>query len=243
MKWHLAIVTGASRGLGLALTQQLLARADTHVLAIARHQNEALGRDRRLEQWALDLSQPTHAAQRLAGWLAERDAGEFDRATLINNAAVLATPGPLAERGFDELAMVLRVGLEAPLLLSAAFLRSTRGWNAQRRILNISSGLGRRATAGQAAYCAIKAGMDHFSRAVALEGVSIASLAPGVIDTDMQMQLRASDPRAFPDRERFVEMKSRGTLDSPAVAAQQVLAYLGRSDFGANPVADVRDAR
>ena len=66
--------------------------------------------------------------------------------------------------------------------------------------------------ASQAGYCAVKAGLDHFSRSVALDQAHmphparIVSLAPGVIDTDMQVQLRAGDPALFPDLARFVEL-------------------------------------
>jgi NAD(P)-dependent dehydrogenase (short-subunit alcohol dehydrogenase family) len=115
-------------------------------------------------------------------------------------------------------------------------------------VLNISSGLGRRAMASQAAYCAAKAGMDHFSRCLALDeaakpnGVRVCSLAPGVIDTDMQVQLRGADAAAFPERNNFAALKQQGLLASPADAAARVLAWLARPDFGANPVADVRDA-
>ena len=117
-----------------------------------------------------------------------------------------------------------------------------------RKVLNISSGLGRRAMASQAAYCAAKAGMDHFTRCVALDealkphGAKVCSLAPGVIDTDMQVQLRGADPAAFPDRQNFANLKTGGQLTSPADAATRVLAWLERADFGTNPVADVRDA-
>ena len=117
-----------------------------------------------------------------------------------------------------------------------------------RKVLNVSSGLGRRAMAGAALYCGAKAGMDHFSRCVALEqegqanGARIVSLAPGIIDTDMQTELRAGDPAGFPERENFVRMKESGSLASPADAARRVLAYLARADFGKQPVADVRDA-
>jgi benzil reductase ((S)-benzoin forming) len=113
-------------------------------------------------------------------------------------------------------------------------------------VLLVSSGLGRNAMAGSASYCAAKAGLDHLARAVALEeaakssGAHIVSLAPGVIDTDMQMQLRSADTR-FSHCERFATMKSTGQLDSPAQAAGKVLAYLARADFGSKPVADVRD--
>ena len=138
------------------------------------------------------------------------------------------------------------------MLLTAAFLRATRawvdgGWEGQRKVLNISSGLGRRAMAAQAPYCAAKAGMDHFSRCTALDeasnpkGARIVSLAPGVIDTDMQTQLRAGAPAEFPDLERFVSLQRDGLLSTPEDAARQVLAYLERQDFGSQPVADVRD--
>jgi benzil reductase ((S)-benzoin forming) len=114
-------------------------------------------------------------------------------------------------------------------------------------VLNISSGLARRAMASQAAYCAAKAGMDHFTRCVALEeaeqpnGAKVCSLAPGVIDTDMQVQLRNADASQFPDLENFISLKNDGALISPAEAAARVLAYLARADFGSSPVADVRD--
>jgi NAD(P)-dependent dehydrogenase (short-subunit alcohol dehydrogenase family) len=114
-------------------------------------------------------------------------------------------------------------------------------------VLNISSGLGRRAMAAQAPYCAAKAGMDHFTRCSALDearrphGARLVSLAPGVIDTDMQTQLRAGDPALFPDRDRFIGLREQGQLSTPAAAASQVLAWLERSDFGETPVADVRD--
>ena len=166
---------------------------------------------------------------------------------LINNAGVIAPLQALEGIAFDETTRALRVGLEAAMLLTTAMLGATRHWAVSRRVLNISSGLGRRAMAGSASYCAAKAGMDHFSRAVALEqaalpnGARIVSLAPGVIATDMQVQLRGADPTLFPNREDFVQLQALGQLLSPADAAARVLAWLVRPDFGALPVADVRD--
>ena len=149
----LFIVTGASRGLGRAIAEQLL-QPGHHVLAIARHPDPALEalaatRGARLTVWAHDLADAPAAAQRLANWLAQQLPGD---AVLINNAATLSTPAPLGDSALDELSAAARVGLEAPLLLSAAFLRATRDLGTDRRILNISSGLGRRALAGSASY-------------------------------------------------------------------------------------------
>jgi len=247
----LHILTGASRGMGLAIAQQLLQRGGT-LLCISRHANEALaaeaqGRGATLLQWTADLADPVPAAERLQAWLQQQDGRRFAQAALINNAGVVSAPGPLEDTPPAEASRALRVGVEAALLLTLAFLKATAGWPADRRVLNISSGLGRRAMAGSAAYCAAKAGMDHFSRAVALEqaalphGARIVSLAPGVIDTEMQQQLRGADAARFPERERFAQLKAQGLLDTPAQAAAKVIAYLGRTDFGAQPVADVRD--
>ena len=187
-------------------------------------------------------------AERLAAWLAAFDRQRFASASLINNAALLTEPGPLVDVDLATLSKATRVGLEAPLLLTAAFLRATRGWAGQRRVMHISSGLGRRGMASAGPYCAVKAGLDNLARAQALEearqphGARVCSLAPGIIDTDMQVQLRGADPAVFPDSEAFVEMKTGGRLDSPAAAAAKVIAYLNRADFGSNPVGDVRDA-
>lgn len=249
---ELVILTGASRGLGRAMAEQLLS-PDRLLLTISRKPDPALqalaaGRGARIEQWALDLAHGIGAAARLEAWLHNHDRARFASATLINNACLLGSVGPLQEADADSTAAVFRVGLETPALLSAAFLRATDPWAASRKLLNISSGAGRRALAGWAVYCAVKAGLDHMSRVMAEDesqrpnGAKVVSLAPGVIDTDMQTQVRAADAAHFPDLPRFVELKASGQLASAEAAAARVLAYLARPDFGANPVADVRDA-
>ena len=248
---HLFILTGASRGMGLAMARQLLQPGNT-LLCISRSANEPLAVQAKqagsnLLQWTQDLALGARASARLEQWLREQMANSFASATLINNAGVIPRIGPLREADADDLSHALRVGLEAPMQLTSAFLRATDNWAGQRKVLNISSGLGRRAMASQAGYCAAKAGMDHFTRCVALEellktnGAKLCSLAPGVIDTGMQEQLRAANSNVFPDQSSFLNLKTSGSLSSPEEAASRVLAVLMRADFGVNPVADVRD--
>jgi benzil reductase ((S)-benzoin forming) len=247
----LTILTGASRGLGASIAEQLVQRGGA-LLTMSRHPDQTLSaratdKGAPLEQWAIDLVDGVSASARLEAWLGSQQ-HSFSSATLINNAALAGKAGPIGESDATALAAVLRVGLEAPMLLTRAFLRATRGWRVPRKVLNISSGAGKKPLTGTAAYCAVKAGLDHFSRVVTLDeahgpnGAMIVSLAPGVIDTDMQTALRASDPRAFPDQPRFAAMKEEGQLTSAGAAAAKVLAFLDRRDFGTHPVADVRDA-
>jgi benzil reductase ((S)-benzoin forming) len=259
MPESLFIVTGASRGMGAAMAEQLLVRGHT-LLCISRGTNDLLGAKAaqsgaHLAQWPRDLADAPQVAGELEAWLRAFDGQRFDAAALINNAGVIARVGPIDESSTAELSTTLRVGLESALLLTAAFLRATRPWQAMRqgrvKVLNISSGLGRRAMAGSTPYCAAKAGMDHFSRAAALDeahrlatqgaGAKIVSLAPGVIDTNMQTQLRRSDPAGFPDQGNFLNLHAAGQLATPHDAAARVLKFLHRSDFGHTPVADVRD--
>ena len=251
MTHPLIVLTGASRGMGLAMARQLLS-AGHAVLCISRTEQPALAlhaeqSSATLLQWCHDLNDGQGASARLESWLREQDRLAWQSATLINNAGVIARITPLSQADAVDLARALRVGLEAPMLLTSAFLRATEDWAGPRKVLNISSGLGRRPMASQAGYCAVKAGMDHFTRCLALEeaakpnGARVCSLAPGVIDTDMQVQLRSAAPEVFADQGSFARLKSAGQLTPPDEAARRVLAYLARPDFGTQPVADVRD--
>lgn len=250
------ILTGHSRGMGLAIAEQALAQGHA-VLGISRNVNDALVQQAHqhgahLEQWAQDLSDGAEAAERLSAWMHTLQPADIDRVILINNAAVLTELVPLQDVSLIDLARSTRIGLEAPMQLMQAWLSVTQtwvanGWTGHRQILNISSGLGRRAMASSGPYCAVKAGLDHLSRCVSLEqarqphGARIASLAPGVIATDMQAHLRAADPNQFPDHGNFVALKDQNMLTSPADAARKIWAYLDSANFGQEVITDLRE--
>lgn len=248
-KKRLFILTGASRGMGAGMAQQLLA-GDVLLLTLSRHPDRSLqaaadAAHATLEQWAIDVGHDVGAAARLEAWLHQHRPEQFASAALINNAGIIGRVGSITASSADELAAVLRINLEAPMALTAAFLRATRDWAIDKRVLNISSGAAQRPITGWASYCASKAGLDMFSRTTAQDEAllpnpaRIVSLAPGVIDTDMQAQLRAADAAGFPDQQRFVGFHAEGQLVPAAEAAKRVLAFLATPDFGNEPVARI----
>jgi len=245
---HLIIITGASRGLGRAIASVLLEQEGCHLVCISRSRNETLEDARshsELEQWTHDLADAAPVAARLADYLLAQEPSRFAQATIINNAGLMAPPRPFGRAEADDIVQSLRVGLEAPMLLTSAFLRGTAAWPAARKILNISSGLGSMARGGQAPYCAAKAGLDHFTRVMALEaaaqsnGARAVSLYPGVVDTEMQADLRRANPSEFPEVDRFKALKEKGLLEAPEDTARKVVAFLSRDDFGAETIVDL----
>ena len=244
------VVTGASRGLGEAIALALLA-PDAAVVGLARGRSRALdaraAAGDRIDQVACDLEDTGSLDALLAGIMARLPLGRCTLVALVNNAGTVEPVGPVGSLEAAEIGRHLALNLLAPIILSNAFVRETRSLAAARRIVNVSSGSGRRAYSGWAAYCAGKAGLDHFSRTLALEqqglpdGVRVVALAPGIIDTDMQATVRAQGVERFPDVERFRELARSGSLVAPAVAARRIAAFLGAESFGAQPVADLRE--
>jgi benzil reductase ((S)-benzoin forming) len=94
-KQQLFVLTGASRGMGAAIAQQLVAQPGHRVLCLSRQRNASLENAAGCEQWAIDLAQPVAAVARVQAWLAALDGECFASATLINNAAALTRIGAI----------------------------------------------------------------------------------------------------------------------------------------------------
>jgi NAD(P)-dependent dehydrogenase (short-subunit alcohol dehydrogenase family) len=184
---HIAIVTGASRGLGLALTRTLAERG-WRVVVDARN-GEALTAATRGLAGVIpipgDVADPAH---RQALVDAAAALGRLD--LLANNASLLGpSPQPrLADYPLDVLAAVYHVNTVAPLALAQAalpLLRRSRG-----RILNITSDASVEAYEGWGGYGSSKAALDHISRVMAAEepDVRVYAVDPGDMRTQMHQE-------------------------------------------------------
>jgi benzil reductase ((S)-benzoin forming) len=247
---HCYIVTGAARGLGLGFCRAIAQRKG-HLVALGRQETVALaelGRalpGYRFEPVDLANTLQTQAvAEEVMGSLA---AINWSGIYLINNAGVVE---PVARAGaYDDaaLARCLAVNLTAAMQVGNAFIRHFQAHAADKRIFNISSGAGRNAYPGWSAYCSAKAGLDMYSRCVGLEqdgrpgGIRIASVAPGIVDTGMQADIRRHSAVDFPIVEQFIGYKSGGDLADPDTRAQDLLKLLHSGHVGFGSILNIRD--
>lgn len=238
----LAIVTGHSRGLGEGIAQSLLER-DVPVVGIARGGNASLAKrfGHALTQVTLDLADHGAVERWLASGTWNRALARAGTTLLVNNSGVLRPIGPLETQDPADVARAVAVNVGAVLMLSAAFVAGTMHMK-ERRILHVSSGAGRKPYAGWSVYCATKAALDHHARAVALDAtprLRISSLAPGVVDTAMQAEIRATSSDYFPDKERFVTMKRESRLKRADTTGRAVVDFLLADDFGSEPISEL----
>lgn len=242
------VVTGATRGLGLALTEALL-KSGGDVIAMGRSSNTELDRlaaqhGDRLLQIQVDLADAAsteRAAAEMADALASRHA---THCRLIQNAGIVAPILPADElTNLQEIRQAFDINIAAPIFIAARFLAATT-YAQDRRIMLISSGAGRNPTGSWGVYCATKAAMDHYANVLAAEGhanLLVSSVAPGVIDTGMQVQIRSTPAEKFPSVGRFENMHRDGVLANAETTATRLLKLLDGDTFAQKTIDDIRN--
>ncbi len=242
-----ALVTGGGRGIGqataMALAHQgaavaLLARTTTEIVAVAEAIMAAGGRALAVAADVAKAAQVQAAVAQVAAELGPVD-------ILINNAAIIGPIDAIEHVAADAWERTLQINLLGAFYCQQAVLPAmlARGWG---RIVNISSG----AATGSgihrgSAYSVSKAGLDMLSKATAAEvgdrGVAVCSVYPGIVDTAMQSEIRATPAeQAGPiTAQRFHDFHEQGML----AAADQVgglIAAVVIGDFN-GAILDVRE--
>ena len=228
------IITGHSQGLGKALAEYYLQQG-WQVLAISRR--EWPQAPEHLQQCVLDLQQV------LSGGILADFLSGADQWLLINNAAQVAPNALAGKAGLPPIASAVSLNILAPLLLCEEAIRAAPPAGLGG-IVHISSGAGRKAYPGWSVYGASKAALDHHALCLAAEqhpNLRVASIAPGVVDTAMQAEIRQSAEQDFPLLPRFKALKNEGGLSSPQDAAAAIARFLASPLFGKQVIADIRD--
>jgi len=219
------IITGGSKGLGRGIIAAYLA-ANYRIFSISRSKN-ASEIAPNITQLQADLSKKEEVCGILEKIFSYFSATSLEKIVLINNAATLGTITRVENYGAAEIENTIFLNTIAPLILISDFIRLSLNWNCRKKIINISSGAAQKAYYGWTNYCASKAALDMLTRAIAIEqnsipnGVKLISIAPGIVDTDMQATIRKADKTDFTEVARFVEYKNSGALaDAMLVGAK-----------------------
>ncbi len=193
------IVTGASRGLGAAISRFIDQYGGSVVLnarsAQAVHElaEEIRGKGGRTLAFPGDVSQAG-----VCEALIEKTIQEFGRLDgLVNNAGIIEPIARVADAALEEWQDNFAINYFGPLILTQKalpYLRQNKG-----RIINISSGSSTSALAAWGAYSTAKAALDHLTRILAQEEPAVTALAvrPGIVDTQMQATIRAKGRTAM----------------------------------------------
>jgi 3-oxoacyl-[acyl-carrier protein] reductase len=217
---RVALVTGASRGIGRAIAMRLAAEGAT-VAAAARGENAASTVEAmrsaggQAEAVALDVTDAGAIDAVVAGLLARH--GRID--ILVNNAGITRDTLLLRMKR-DDWDAVIQTNLTAAFACAQAVIKPMVKQRAGR-IINITSVVGQSGNAGQVNYAASKAGLIGLTKALALEvasrNITVNAVAPGLIDTDMT---RAIADGAHEDWAAKIPLKRLGTPEDVAAAVR-----------------------
>lgn len=218
-------ISGASSGIGAALAAAV-PFPDARVIDISRRGGTA-------EHFKADLADPAGWSRVAEHFAAELSTYDGDRVVFIHNAGTITPIGPAAGADPDAYTRAVLLNAAAPQVLGAAFLRAAAHLTCERHLIMLSSGAATTAYSGWSSYNAGKAAVEHWVRTVAQEqptnGCQVLAVAPGVVDTPMQSEIRSTPETDFPAVSRFHTLKNTGTLTTPTAAATGIWSLLTRA--------------
>ncbi|MFO7561290.1 MAG: 3-oxoacyl-ACP reductase family protein [Enhygromyxa sp.] len=188
---RVALVTGASRGIGKAIAETLASRGATVAVNFSRNEDAAAGVCAAIEAAGgkaiavgFDVADEAAVAEGI-----KRVSGELGGLHILVNNAGISIDALLLRAKSEDLRRILAVNLEGAFTCSKVAARQLLKARSAGRIINVSSVVGETGNAGQAMYAASKAGLLGLTKSLALElagrGVTVNAVTPGFIETDM----------------------------------------------------------
>ena len=233
-------ITGTSRGIGKAIAELLLQDKENFVTGISRTRTIS---NPDLNHITLDLSDMNAVKNFRFG-----EIKNAKRICLINNSGEIGTVLPVGKLNNDEIIKNYDLNLIAPCLLMNSFIAAYEKVIAEKIIVNVSSGAGKNPVDGWSMYCASKAGLDMFSKVADLEekvrshkNFRVLAIAPGVVDTDMQVHIRSASKENFSRINDFIGFKNSGQLAKPEAIAKKFIEILDKLDVISEVVIAAKD--
>jgi benzil reductase ((S)-benzoin forming) len=215
----ITFIAGGSKGLGQALVQRCQ-QAGHQVREFSRSGQGA-------EHISCDMSQPEQARSVFAqAFAAAANETDIKTVNLVVNAATLAPFGELATYQTHEMDQHLTINIQSTMYLMHSFMQAFQDLDCSKTLTYLSSGAARRAIPGLGIYSASKAFFERFTDTLAEEQkhqdhpVKCMIINPGVMNTDMQVEIRQQDEADFPMLPWWQELHEKGQLADPADIAE-----------------------
>ena len=236
------IITGGSKGIGKALANKY-ASENYKVYSLARTSSNI----KNIEHITVDLSDNTATENIFRNLLNEIITPKVSSITLVNNAGRLGEISNLENLRPIDISKTIQLNTITPLILSSLFIKLTKLLNCKKQIINISSGAAKKPYQGWSIYCTSKTAIDMMTLSVAAEqseikdGVKCVAIYPGVVDTNMQSQIRSTDKNNFNSLQRFVDLKENNKLYTPDFVAEIIYRIDTQNQLKSGDIVDIRD--
>jgi benzil reductase ((S)-benzoin forming) len=234
-------ISGSSRGIGKALAEELLKDSNNYVIGFSRTNTI---KHEHFEFIPIDLSDTAKAMQ-----FSFIDIIDADSITLINNSGMIGQVDHMGKIDNQSITETFNVNVVSPAILINNFIKAYQKVSCKKLIINISSGAARNPIESWGAYCASKAALDMYTSVAQLEQnvldpsspVKFFSIAPGIVDTQMQDQIRNVSHDSFGEVDKFITYKKENKLLQSSVVAVKIKNIIENSDKITKTIMDLRE--
>ena len=161
---------------------------------------------------------------------------------LVNNAATIGSILPIDKKSEREIIQEYNLNIISPTLLSRKFINAYS--DNKKLLINIGSGAANKAIASWSTYCATKSGLDMLTEVIQKEkheSLKVFSIHPGVVNTNMQEEIRKSDADFFPIKQQFIDYYSKNELFSVDFVALKIFQIIAKNEDFKEIILHLRD--
>ncbi|GAB3060762.1 (S)-benzoin forming benzil reductase [Virgibacillus ainsalahensis] len=246
-----AVITGISKGLGESVAKLFL-ETGVNVVGISRNNNDSLSKlaeenNMAYHHFSCDLGDTSALEETIQGITEIIFTEELTTFYLVNNAGVVEPVDQAMHIKSENLLKHFQVNSIAPMVLMNSFLKKASESGVPLFGVNVTSGAAERPTYGWSAYCSSKASVNIYTQTVALEQEElntenkVVAFSPGIMDTEMQKQIRSSSKEEFVDVETFKNYKENNILKSTEAVGGVLVDILTDEGIINGKIYNVRD--